>query len=653
STEDLTGVPAATYSVTVTATATGCTATASATVSNTNPPIGISGNVTPVSSCTLADGAVDVSTSPSGSYTYAWSNGAGTEDLTGVAAGTYTVTVSGAGTCTASASFTVTSTATPPAPSVNISPDTCAQGNGGLDLTVSPLGAYVFQWTNGATSEDLQYIGAGTYGVTITALASGCTTVASYAVPNFSTNFSLSGMTTPDTDCQLSNGSLDLTVTPSGDYVFLWSNGASSEDLADLAAGFYTVTVTSVIDGCVGEMGFTVAEELSIPVASAMAQPAHCGLLDGSVDLSVLPPAGYSFLWSNGGTTEDLSLVAAGVYTVTVTGADHCTATASAVVADMSTPILLSTAVTPHTSCLAPNGAVELSIAPAGTYDVLWSNGATTPKLQQVAAGTYSVTVTDSLGCMGTASVTVAGPVLPQVVVAGPASACQGQSAVISASGGFDSYLWSNGETGSSIELSQAGIYRVTATDANGCTATQQHMFKILPLPMPFINGPTAICGGTAVLSVTGGVFSQMQWSTGESGASIVVSQSGDYLVTVTSADGCTGSAVHKLELGSELLPSVATSVAYCAGSAVLDAGMGYASYLWSDGSTGQSLTVTSSGTYTLTVSDLTGCTGQTSVTVTLPAPPQVQIFGENSICQGGSTQLWVPSGYAQTLWST
>ncbi|MBK7409493.1 MAG: hypothetical protein IPJ40_16515 [Saprospirales bacterium] len=96
-TEDLSGIAAGTFSVTVTATSSGCTATTTVTVTNNNPAINIAGNTNPVTSCTTPNGSIDITITPSNTYTFIWSNGATTEDLVNIAAGTYSVTVSAGG----------------------------------------------------------------------------------------------------------------------------------------------------------------------------------------------------------------------------------------------------------------------------------------------------------------------------------------------------------------------------------------------------------------------------------------------------------------------------------------------------------------------------------------------------------------------------
>lgn len=651
-TEDLTNLLSGNYEVTVTSLSDGCTATDIYNVPNNSTSFTLDGVVSSVTSCGQPNGAIDLNVSPSGFYTYLWSNGEVAEDLSGIPTGTYTVTVTAAaGGCTGGVSFIVDEQLIVPSLSQNTTPATCGEPNGAVDLTVSPAATYTFLWSNGATTEDLQNLAAGSYAVTTTA-ANGCTAVASADVANSTINFNLTGNVSPNSSCTSPNGNIDLMVNLPGNYTFTWSNGSMTEDLQNLPEGDFSVTVTQGLT-CTSTATFNVPDESGAPVLEPVATPANCGQSNGGGDLTVAPAVGNTFLWSNGETTEDLSGLAPGPYSVTCTGANGCTSTATVEVGNSNTNFIISLSPNANSSCVAPSGSIDLSVSPIGGYAFLWSNGNTTEDLSNLSSGNYSVTVTDISGCSQTETATVEGPAQPQVAVTGPASACEGTMATFAADLGFSTYLWSNGATASNTTVSQTGFYSVTVTDANGCTATDGQPFEGLPLPVPDINGPAAICGGDAVFSVTGGIFSQIEWNTGEVSQSITVSQSGIYTVTVTNGDGCTATASQSLDVGTSLLPAIATAAASCNGTATLDAGAGYANYLWSDGSTGQFLLVNTDGLYSVTVSDGSGCTGGAMENVVLPDVPQVQVLGNNSICQGGSTEFLVSNSFPQILWST
>ncbi len=653
--EDLTGVASGNYSVTVTG-SNGCLATMAATVAENTTTIALTGNAVPNTSCMASNGGIDLNATPTGNYTYLWSNGATSEDLTSVAAGNYIVTVSAGGSCSATGSYTVPNNSGAPSLGIVIDAAACGLSNGNVNLTASPSGTYIYLWSNGATTEDLTGIAAGTYSVTVTG-SNGCSATSSALVMNSPAIFTPNTNVTPVSSCTAANGSIDLSVAPSGSYTFLWSTEASTEDLTGIAAGSYTVTITQGAT-CSTTATYVVMGGSTAPSLSQSNSPATCGQSNGSIDLAATPNGTYSYLWSTGATSEDLMGIAPGTYTVTCTGANGCTTTLSAIVANLNSNFSLSTVPTASSSCILASGQVNLSVSPTGIYTFLWSNGATNEDLTGVAAGNYSVTVTDASGCADLASVTVGGPVQPLVSIGGPAAACEGASATISATSGFASYLWSNGQTGSSISVSQPNNYSVTATDANGCTATANHDLGNFPQPTPTVTGPGTICGGSTEFEVTGGVFTQTTWSTGATTPNITVSQSGTYSVTVTDANGCTASDALTLMVGSSLSPDITATLEDCNGTASLDAGSGFASYLWSNptggtGATTQVITVVAAGIYSVTVSDASGCTGTAVENYTPPTPPTVEVLGASAHCEGDVSVLVASGNFPQYLWST
>ena len=194
--------------------------------------------------------------------------------------------------------------------------------NGAIDLITGTPGTFTFLWSNGQPTEDLQQLAGGTYSVTVTA-DDGCTNTATFDIINTNSNFSFIGDITPNTSCTLPNGAIDLTVSPPGTYSFLWSSGASAEDLQNLSQGIYGVTVSD-INNCSTVASFSVGDSLLIPVTTALLSPATCNGSNGAIDLNVTPAIGNTYLWSNGSTNEDLSNLSPGNYSVTVTGANGC-----------------------------------------------------------------------------------------------------------------------------------------------------------------------------------------------------------------------------------------------------------------------------------------------------------------------------------------
>jgi hypothetical protein len=416
-------------------------------------------------------------------YTYLWSNGATTEDLSNVAAGTYNVTITDGNGCTITASVTITEpTATLAATTTPT--DVLCFGNttGAVDLSVTGGTApYAYLWSNGATTEDLAGITAGTYTVTITD-ANGCTTTASVTITEPTATL---GATTTQTDVLCfgnSSGAVDLSVVGgTAPYTYLWSNGATTEDLSNVAAGTYNVTITDG-NGCTITSSVTITEPTATLAATTTQTDVLCfGNSSGAVDLSVVGgTAPYTYLWSNGATSEDLTNIAAGTYDVTITDGNGCTITSSVTITE---PTAALSATTTQTDVLCfgnSSGAVDLSVV-GGTapYTYLWSNGATSEDLNNVAAGTYSVSITDANGCSMTTSVTIAEPTATLAATTNQTDVlCFGNTTgaidlIITGGTAPYAYLWSNGATTEDLAGITAGTYSVTITDANGCTTNR------------------------------------------------------------------------------------------------------------------------------------------------------------------------------------
>ena len=200
---------------------------------------------------------------------------------------------------------------------------------------------------------------------------------------------------------------------------------------------------------------------------------------DGSIDLTVSGgTAPYTYTWSNGATTEDVSGLSAGSYTVTVTDVNACSVTVSNIIVGEPSQLTANCSPTDVSCNGGSDGAVDLTAA-GGTppYTYAWNNGSTMQDISGLAAGSYSVVVTDANGCTATCSATVNEPT-PVAIQINPSNvSCNGgnDGAInITVSGGTPaySYLWNNGATTEDLMNLSAGTYSVQVTDANGCTAT-------------------------------------------------------------------------------------------------------------------------------------------------------------------------------------
>jgi hypothetical protein len=469
----------------------------------------------------------------------------------------------------------------------------------------------------------------------VNATANGCgnTYQKTIDVPPFDDPVTASG---PTTFC--AGGSVTLTA-PTAVSSYLWSNGATTRSITVNQSGSYQVTMNGSCTWTSAPVSVTV----SAPPAAAITPSgttAFCA--GGSVTLTA--SAGASYLWSTGATTQLVTVNQAGNYSVTVTDATGCSATSSAANVTMNTPSV-PTISGPSTAC-AGSGPVTLTASAGASY--LWSNGATTSSINVGVTGSYSVTVTDANGCSATSAgktVTFTEPPVAAVDFSGPLSFCAGGSVVLSAPAGMSSYLWSNGATTRTLTATTSGTYSVAITDGNGCSANSGPIVVTAytkPLAPSISYSGTAICPGNSVRLTASNMPAGWLWSTGATTQSIDVTTAGTYSVIGYDAHFCPSDAVAAIvpfdDAGVSIAPDGPTT--FCAGGSVtlVASNRPGATYRWSTGSIFKSLTVTQSGTYTVTLTSAAGCVSNASQTVTVIPPVSVAISPANPTYSCGAS---------------
>jgi SprB repeat/Reeler domain len=292
----------------------------------------------------------------------------------------------------------------------------------------------------------------------------------SLALPAQSCTLGTPTATVTNASCPNStNGAVNLTVSGgSGTLTYAWSNGATTQNLTNLATGTYSVTVRDAA-GCQSIASGIAVNANVTPTATITPSGATTFCSGGSVTLAAA--GGGTYAWSNGGNSASITVNTAGNYTVTVTNGG-CTATASRAVTVDPLPNATITPLGLLTFC--QGDSVLLGASGGGTY--AWSNSGNTASINVKTSGTYTVTVTSSAGCTATASRTVT--VNPNPVVTATATASGTGStgtATASASGGTApyTYAWTGARTGASLTGLAPGTYTVTASDVNGCKSTK------------------------------------------------------------------------------------------------------------------------------------------------------------------------------------
>ncbi|MFC5537800.1 SprB repeat-containing protein, partial [Rhodocytophaga aerolata] len=465
-------------------------------------------------------------------YRYQWSNGATSPALEKLPAGSYTVTVTdGAGSSkTASLSLSQPAALTL---QQTLSPETSSGRDGAISLAVAGgTGSYSYLWSTGATTKDLTGLAAGNYQLTLTD-ANGCQLSKTFTLARTPAAPLRLSLTARPPACQgASNGNIQASVSGGvAPYSYLWSSGATTQDLSGIAAGRYSLTVTDA-QGTQTAAELTLQQPQLLLIQEQLLAESPAGG-DGSISLSVSGgTAPYSYLWSSGATTQDLSALSAGSYQVRVTDAQGCYQERTFVLEQApAAALLLSYRFTQPRCFGSASGSIRLSVSGGvPPYRYQWSNGATTSELTGIAAGSYQVSITDAKGSKQTQTILLPEATPLQISYSATAQSLPQEDGSIrlSVSGGTGpySYLWSNGATSQNLSGLIAGTYGVSVTDAYGCQVHETIQVKqtsgqtaTTPLTLTLSSQPLRCYGqpeGAVAVTVTGGVAPyRYQWSNG------------------------------------------------------------------------------------------------------------------------------------------
>ncbi len=453
--------------------------------------------------CGATNGSINmnITQGSGGTYTFLWNDGNAQQNRSNLPAGTYSVTITDPGQvdCFKDTTITLTNPGTLDLTLTNPVNPSCGASNGSLTVGLAGGTApYTVVIDSGSgtpqtiqipipVSQTLNNLPAGNYTVSVTD-AAGCQDIETVAlVPPGAPNIS-----SLNAVVELCAGSNDGRITANasggtGTLTYLWSTGATTNSIDNLAPGPYSVTVTDA-NGCSISSTTTLQSGpvcCNLSYSATTTNPA-CGASDGSINITINSGSGsYSFVWSNAVTTEDLNNVPAGSYSVTITdnGQANCVRDTTINLASANGPVVNSIIPTAET-CLGDNdGAVTINASGGtGTLTYLWNNNETTSAITGLAPGNYIVTITDGAGCLVTANATVdAGPqccsLLANVVTT--ETECNASTGSIDitvdvASGTAPfTYSIDNSQTTSANNLFEnlsGGNYIVVVRDVNSCS---------------------------------------------------------------------------------------------------------------------------------------------------------------------------------------
>lgn len=635
--------------------ANGCTRTEAAQVGIfAEPDLGTT--LTHVSCAGAQDGSIAVGLfGGTPGFGFQWSSGDSTVLAQNLAPGPYTVTVTFAdGKCALARDFEITEPLPLLSNGAAVVPACPDVTNGSAAFLGAAQGTppYSIFWSMGNSDPLQANILAGTYTLTLTD-AHGCTVLETVVVPEHQPPVITTDVS--NTTCfGAADGSLSVTLsggTPG--FAFLWENSSTAPDRDNLGPGQYTLTVTYADGVCTTNRIFQITEPTALLGLGTSVVAACPGETNGSAAFlgAAQGTSPYSIVWSNGSTDADQPALAAGAYTLTLTDANGCSLTQTAVVPEHSAPVL--SVETNDVTCFGfADGSLSASLS-GGTpgFGFLWENGTTTSNRSNLGPGQYALTVSFADGkCSVEREFDVSEPValhsLGFVVLPACPGQTNGSAAFSGAAGGTPPYSlqWANGGNTPVQTGLGAGTYAFTITDANGCSLTQTAMVPEHPGTNLSATPTPPLCAGGADgsidLVVSGGtapfVFS---WSNGQTAEDPVGLSAGQYALTATDAAGCTATFAIGLNEPPPLVLQVAAEADTCQAStgslsATATGGTGPYAFLWAGGNTQPVQNGLSAGQFPLTLTDAHGCSETLVATVPEHGKvPAITTFSDTITC--------------------
>lgn len=587
-----------------------------------------------------------------------------------LSSGTYSVTITDANGCSIVGTVEVE-----PSPegiwiSMMSTDVSCASNCNGTASVMPMTGVlpYTFTWSGTSqTTDHVTDLCAGDYSVTVTD-ANGCAAIGDVTV-NAGTAVVATATSTPSGCTGTNTGTATVSAVGGvAPYTYSWSNGLQTTTITDLAPGDYSVTVTDA-NGCTAVTSVNVGQSSSSNLSFTMStNDVNCfGNCDGSASVNITSgSAPFTYEWSNGESTSEVSGMCAGNYSVTVTDVDGCPVAQAFTV---RTPdVILITMTSTNANCGNSDGSAVASVSGGNDgYTYLWSDGQTTATASNLTTGNYSVTVTDALGCAASSTITVgqSGSNITATITGTPTSCANGNDGTatvqVTSGGGTYTYQWDNNATGANATGLSAGTHSVTILDASGCP-----LVKTIDIISPdalviSLTTTAATCGqanGSASATVTGGTGAiTYLWSYNDLTSPIISDvPAGNYLLTIADENLCLATATATVPQGGDQVEATTSSTEPLCnegsdGTATITVTSGTEpfAYAWENGTTTATNTGLAAGDYGWTVTDATGCLATGMVTVSEPDAMSLETTTENANCGGanGTANVTVTGGTA------
>lgn len=538
--------------------------------------------------------------------------------------------------------------------------DVSCHGSCSGSASVTPLGGtppYVYNWLpSGGSNSTASNLCAGTYTCTvIDVLGDSVAITVTITEPSLLTSV----ITSVDLQCNsICTGSAQVTASGgSPGYTYNWSNNQNTSAINSLCAGTYSVLITDN-NGCTAAQAIAIAQPSALSgVVTTTGTP--CNSSFGAIDVIASGGSGtLIYMWQpTGDTTSTINNLPAGTYSVTITDQNGCTITLCDTVVAIGAPIASAGNVSSVLCYGDSTGSASVNASGNGPFTYQWfPSGGSAATATGLSAGSFTVLVTDNVGCTASQIIGITQPAPIAVTASSSGDLCSTYSGSISVtpSGGVSpyAYLWSNSQTTSSLSGLTGGTYSVTLTDNNGCLFDTTFVISSTVAPSLTVSSlNNVLCygdsTGSSTVATSGGAtpYAYSWLPFGGSSANATGLSTGTYTIIVTGSDGCADTITTVI---TEPLPisaacfSSAENCNYHDGSAFVLAtgGAGNYTYLWSNNSVADTITQLGAGAYSVMITDQNGCVEMCSVVVNTTATVNADAGADVTIESGQSTLL-------------
>jgi len=580
-------------------------------------PISVTENQTDVS-CNGGNDGSAILTINGGTPTYAqnW----GMNNPLALSAGTANYQITDNNGCTYTDSVIITEPNLLTATFTQINVSTCLAADGSIDATISGgTTPYSYNWSNGSTAEDLSNLSGGIYLLTVTD-NKGCTATLSVTITEPPSP--ILSFTQTDVSCNGgNNGSIDLTVNGgTSPFTYIWTTNEITQDISNLSAGQYTVQVSDD-NSCTENITISITEPSAPSISTTQINVDCNGNNTGSIDLTVLGSLPvYTFLWSNGQTTEDIINLLAGNYSYTITDVNNCTYTNLLTISEPNA--LAINPLTVNVNCKGGNSGYIILNTSGGTAPYIEDFGTANPAA--LTAGNYPFTITDNNGCLYSNSINISEPDSLLVSASSTNATCGGYfdgTAILVTTGGTPTYNTNWGL--SNPNGLNAGIHNYIVTDTNNCLAQGSVTITEPPGMQIIVDTFRVSCfglsDGSATLTISAGAGAPyiQYWGTVNPNAL----PAGTHTFMITDSNNCTAQGDAIITQPADIQINELLSHVSCFkendGTAFLQINGGISPYIenWNNVNT----LALSAGSYSYSVTDANNCVKNNFITINEP----------------------------------